>query len=103
MQFRSQCDIPIPNSELLMGTEFLLCLFLVITALSMRENQMVKLCCVLYIIFLLLSQSHMIYILQFAFKGTFVSFDGVHGMAQNTFCITDLAIKNCGSESNILI
>lgn len=45
----------------------------------------------------------MIYILQFAFKGTFVSFDGVHGMAQNTFCIADLAIKNCGSESNILI
>lgn len=44
----------------------------------------------------------MIYILQFAFTETFVSFDGVHRMAQHTFCIADLAIENCGSESNIL-
>lgn len=45
----------------------------------------------------------MMHILQFAFSGIFVSFDGVYEMAQNTFCIAYLVIKNCSLDSNIFI
>lgn len=45
----------------------------------------------------------MVHILKFVFKGTFISFDDVYMMAQNTSCIADLTTENCGLDSNVLI